>query len=41
MQDCYLNLGHMELEGNYYNGLKIFYQIEGNVCICMDPNQTG
>ena len=34
-------LSHMELEGNYYNGLKIFYQIESNVCICMVPNQTG
>ena len=23
-------LSHMEVEGNYYNGLKIFYQIKGN-----------
>ena len=25
----------------YYNALKIFHQIEGSVCICMDPNQIG
>ena len=31
----------MELEEEYFHGLKNFYQIEGNVCICMDPNQTG
>ena len=41
MLDCYLNLSHIKLEGNYYNGLKIFYQIEGNVCICVGLNQTG
>ena len=40
MQDCYLNLSHMKLEGNYCNGLKNFYQIEGDVTvrICIDSN---
>ena len=32
-------LSKLESYENYYNGLKIFYQIEGNdyVCICIDP----
>ena len=40
MQDCYLNLSHMELERNYYDGLKIFYQIEGNVCIDLHGSKS-
>ena len=40
MQDCYLNLSHMDLKGNYYNGLKFFIKINRRQCVHLHGSRS-